>query len=511
MSQAETSMLRQPSANHPRLQTVWGYLQHEILYLTWILMEVALLTPLLASLLPAVHSWPPELLLMWLLLLVYLPFNLVRLMSTLDWPRSRQRVILAVAVPLIYFFSLRALFYQPISLFDFSWIGQFFGTAAESGNAEWQQNLAWFVLIVFLWWRGLRLIGKSFSINNAGRRLRVGGLLLAPIIILVSMGHVPWSIVPFILIFFFASLTAVALSRVEEIEKQQSGHSVSLNPKWLFAVGLAAMLLILVTAFITFLVSGQTMLTIFGWFDPLWRAFYAGGIVVFNTIFHLLEPILTLLSLFIEFLVNLFKPMMAQLNQVTAVPIETALASTPQATAIVDVETGPNSGFKAINILLMIAIVLAVTLALGRVYRKAEFAASENNRATKSSTTKSTAKSGFGQRLRDRLGSLRGWRTAASVRRIYQNMCRAADVNGYPRAEAETPFEYLTTLAKAWPENQTDTRLVTEAYVMVRYGELPETAEALDAIRQAWKRLEALPPINAKKDQKRSLDLDPLN
>lgn len=474
-------------------------------------MEVALLTPLLASLLPGARSWPPTLLLLWLLLLMYLPFNLVRLMSTLDWPRSRQRAILAVAVPLIYLFSLRALFYQPVSLLDFSWIGQFLGAVAESGNGEWQQNLAWFVLIVFLWWRGLRLIGKSFSIHSAGRRLRVGGLLLAPFIILISIDRVPWSIVPFILIFFFASLTAVALARVEEIEKQQSGRSVSLNPKWLVSVGFAALLLILAAAFVTLLISGQTMLTIFGWLDPLWRAAYTGGIVVVNTIFHLIEPILTLLSLFIEFLINLFRPMMAQLNEATAVPLENPLFSTPQATVIADVETGANNGFKAINILLMVAIVLAVTLALGRVYRKAEFAARESEFATKNSATPPTPQTGFGQKLRDRLGALRGWRTAASVRRIYQNMCRAAAVNGYPRAEAETPFEYLVTLAKAWPENQVDTRLVTDAYVMVRYGELPESAEALAEIRQAWKRLEASPPINTKKDPKRTMDLDPLN
>ena len=87
-------------------------------------------------------------------------------------------------------------------------------------------------------------------------------------------------------------------------------------------------------------------------------------------------------------------------------------------------------------------------------------------------------------------------------------MCRAAAVNGYPRADAETPFEYLAALAKAWPENQADTHLVTEAYVMVRYGELPESAESLDEIRQAWKRIETVPPIDKRKAEQPTLDLD---
>ncbi|NHZ72250.1 MAG: DUF4129 domain-containing protein [Aquificales bacterium] len=511
MSQAEASILLQPSDNHQRLHILWGYLQHEILYLAWILMEVALLTPFLASVLPATRAWPSGLLLIWLLLFMYLPFNLVRLMSTLDWPRSRQQLILAGSIFLIYSLTLRTLFYQPTSLFDLDWIGQFFSSIAESDNGEWRQNLGWFALIMFLWWRGLKLIGKEFSIHSAGRRLRVGGLILAPIIIGWSIDRLPWSAVPFILLFFLASLTAVALARVEEIEKQRSGRSVSLNPKWLISVGLAALLLILTTALITFIISGETMLTIAGLFDPLWRALYAGGIIVFNTIFNLLEPLLKLLSLLIDFLVGLFTPMMAQLAEATPAPIETSLFTTPQATEIIEVDDGTNSGFKAINILLMIAIVLAVTLALGRVYRKAEFAARENESATKDTSKIAKPKTGFGHRLLNRLGLLRGWRTAASIRRIYQNMCRAAAINGYSRADADTPFEYLATLAKAWPENQDDSRLITEAYVKVRYGELPESAAELDVIRQAWKRLEATPPIDEKKAQKRSVEIDPLN
>jgi len=507
----QTSLLLQPSAEPKRLQLLWGYLQHEVLYLTWILMEVALLTPLVATLLPLSRNWPSGLLLIWLLLLMYLPFNLVRLLSTLDWPRSRQQLILAVTILLIYLLSLRALFFQPTSLFDFSWLGQLFGSIAEPENSLWQQSFGWFALVVFVWWRGLRLIGKEFSINSAGRRLRVGGLIIAPLIIGISVDRLPWSAVPFILLFFMTSLTAVALARVEEIEKQQSGLSASLNPKWLLSVSFAALLLILSAAFITFIISGETMLTIAGLFTPLWRALYAGGIVVFNTIFNLLEPVLNLLSLIIEFLIGLFTPMMEQLTEVTPAPVDSSMLPTSEATEIIEIEEGTNSGFKIINILLMIAIILAVTLALGRVYQKTEFTTRDSESAVKNSSKTAKSKNSLGHRLLKRLGALRGWRTAASIRRIYQNMCRAAAVNGYSRAEAETPFEYLTTLSKAWPENQADIRLITEAYVKVRYGELPESSEELDGLQEAWKRLQATPPIDENKAKKHKVDLDPLH
>ena len=507
----QTGILLQPSENPQHIQVIWGYLQHEILYLTWMLMEMTLLTPFLATLLPAPRAWSPGLFLLWLLLLMYLPFNLVRLMSTMDWPRSRQQVILATAVILIYILSIRALFYQPASLFDWSWISQFFGSVAESDNREWLQNLGWFIVVVFVWWRGLRLVGKTFSIYSAGQRLRIGGLVLAPLVIWASMGRLPGSIVPFILLFFMAGLTAVALTRVEEIEKQQSGRSISLNPRWLLIIIFAAFLLILMTILLTFIISGETLLAISGWLNPLWRAMYAGLTVTFNTVFNLLAPLLERLFWVFEWLINLIRPMMTNILEVLPQPFDGTLLPTPEATDPTQTEAGSRSGIKLINILLMVAIVLAVTLTLGRIYRQAQFAARDSETTTKTGTATTSARPGLGRRLLNRFGLLRGWRMAASIRRIYQQMCAAAGVSGYPRAQAETPFEYLSTLAKAWPENQPDTRLITEAFVNVRYGELPESPEELESIRQAWKRLEAMPPSDAQPAKSQQVEIDPLN
>ena len=93
-----------------------------------------------------------------------------------------------------------------------------------------------------------------------------------------------------------------------------------------------------------------------------------------------------------------------------------------------------------------------------------------------------------------RLGIARRWRTAASIRRIYGDMCRAAAAAGYPRGPAETPYEYLETIYSVWPDNQSDTALITEAYIRVRYGEIPETENELQAIRSAWQELSAIRP-----------------
>ena len=73
-------------------------------------------------------------------------------------------------------------------------------------------------------------------------------------------------------------------------------------------------------------------------------------------------------------------------------------------------------------------------------------------------------------------------------------MCKQAGLAGYPRLGIETPYEYLPTLFKVWPEHAAESRLITEAFVRVRYGELPETAEELELLRSAWLRIESAVP-----------------
>jgi hypothetical protein len=75
-------------------------------------------------------------------------------------------------------------------------------------------------------------------------------------------------------------------------------------------------------------------------------------------------------------------------------------------------------------------------------------------------------------------------------------MASLAAERGYPRAIDQTPYDYLPTLHRAFPESPKEVKEITESYVSVHYGELPEREEELDAVRAAWQRIqqEASPP-----------------
>jgi hypothetical protein len=142
----------------------------------------------------------------------------------------------------------------------------------------------------------------------------------------------------------------------------------------------------------------------------------------------------------------------------------------------------------------MTFIVLLTSLAFSRLLRFLRPLSESDTELVNPLESLSGKRPSFGNRLLNRLGFLRRWQTAASIRRIYQDMSNLAGSSGYPRVESETPYEYLKTLNDAWPEHTAQTQLITEAYNRVRYGEIPETAEELDNIQAAWKQLERIRP-----------------
>ncbi len=480
----------QHSAFHIQPSKIWLHIQHELLYLSWALTEVALFAPLSFAFLSWARFWPPAQIALWLLLLMLLPFNLARLMSLLQIATHHQRTVMAVALLLTVLISIRSLIYSPQSIFDVSWLTDFFANIAQEGNQLWLRDVAVFFLVIIMWWRGLRLVNRQFDIQQIGFRLRLG-ILIAPFAVWFSHVGLGWNITPFILLFFLAGLTAVSLIRAEQLEKERSGQSASLSPRWIGIIFAASLATTAAAGLLAALISGQSLLTAAGWLAPLIATFYFGGAVVLNTLVYLLQPFILLLSGLIDWLALWLQQIFSRAGLELAVQPTVDfgdLAATPEATDVVTVIAPPNLNARLMAILLMIAAVLLVSLVLGRLFREASFAA-RNSEMINRSGHQPADDLNFGQRLLQRLGLLRGWRTAASIRRIYQQMLETAADIGYPRSESETPFEFLPTLAEIWPDNTADSQLITQAFVKIRYGELPETEAELAAINAAWDHL----------------------
>lgn len=484
------------------LAASWGPVRRELFPLSWALMDVALITPLALSLLRWTRYWPPGQMALFVLLLLLLPYNLVRLMSLLNWPKQQQQRVLTAVLLFTLFITLRTLLHG--SLLDFRWLGQIGTALRQSRGSFWLRDIGLFFLVVVAWSRGQAMVERQPDINAMGLKLRVGGLLFTPLVIWLATARLLFTMAPFVLLYFLAALTAVALIRAEQIEQEHTGLSASLTPRWFGGIFIANLLVILTAAFFTLIISGNTPFLLIAWLNPLWNALSQLGTVAFVTASYLAFPLLAQLSVVLEWLAWLIQiivtPLLALLRgvgvQAPALPPTQQLLTFGD---FVELTNRLHPSVKLGLLLIPLGVVLLISFFLGRLARLGT-AQHRSQRTGGQLADAEDDEPGLAEQLLNRLGMLRHWRTAVSIRRIYRQMCRAAAGAGYPRGNAQTPYEYLRVLAQVWPGHEADAAQVTQAFVRVRYGEVPEDPAELAAIRAAWERLERTPPLSREEE-----------
>jgi hypothetical protein len=85
----------------------------------------------------------------------------------------------------------------------------------------------------------------------------------------------------------------------------------------------------------------------------------------------------------------------------------------------------------------------------------------------------------------------------SSIRTIYRRMLDWAASAGCPRNAAQTPHEYLKVLAQWLPEVGQDFAVITNHYVLVRYGDYLPTHDTLGQVKATWEKLRQAKPVRA--------------
>jgi hypothetical protein len=470
------------------LHRVRDYARRELVFLALGTMDVCVITPLYATLLVPLIDVKPLSVVLALLAAILTVHYLARLSFSLPigfWLRSSLTAVGMLTSGLLAIYQI---LYAHTSLWHLGWVGDIFASLKHNVFA---QDILVFSLVVFLWWRGLVLAQRRLDSRSVAFRFRLGVVLLA-----VTSGiagtMVPWPHHHFVFLFFFSSLLGISLARAEEVGQQYGGRQSPFSLGWLATLVTVSSIVLLMAAGLTSLLAGETLGRIL---RPILRVLQVS---IFAVILawawaaqFLVEPLLALLGRYEigRVLQELFDQMESpQPLDSENLPREPVF--TPEQTATLRV---------AVAIVGASFLLLIVAISLYRLRARSRGLSNEERESVWDGVHLRSNLDELLKRGRDRLSGvsdalmhsrLRRMFAALTIRRIYAHMAALAAERGYPRAIDETPYDYLPALHKAFPESPQEVTQITESYVDVHYGELPEQEEGLSAVRSAWQRIQ---------------------
>ncbi len=345
--------------------------------------------------------------------------------------------------------------------------------------------------VTWLCWRGLRLANMTLSMRDAAIGFHVGVIVLS----LVALVSTARYIAAFVPAFFFSQLLAIALTRVETVSYVSGGKRLPSSGWWIAVLVSSTGMVVLIAGAMSAFVLGLPPDQLFFWLAPFIALVTLPLLLISLPFMGLFERVVrTLLTAFMSIvgvLTSLAQQLQALMGQMVQFEPPALIAAILRVIGY---------GLGLLIILLALAVVVSVVKMAGRRRARVDNKEDEQHESTWSSRElwrklraqllNRLARLRSLASIMDRLGAS-GLFAALTIRRIYAQTIRLAASRGYPRPAARTPYEHLTTLRQAFPGCEPELFQLTEAYVGVHYGELPEHAEALSEIRMGFERIKA--------------------
>ncbi|MGD8595457.1 MAG: DUF4129 domain-containing protein [Anaerolineae bacterium] len=468
--------------------------RREAIYLTLAAAEACWVAPLFLAISERVTPHPP--IPSWLAIVgllvgfAYLYRGIDRIGFIL---KIQQGLLVAVLLGSIGLF-LRFHLYVDADLPGLRWMVEPFYRFADLSNLL-SGELILIFLLLYLWTRGIHLARRSILADSVGFSFRAGVIiwaLLAPVLALLG----ETDITVFVTAYFAFSLMAVALSRVEEVSQMPGGGRMAFSGFWISSTLGAVLFLVLLGSLVAVFFYGGGLSQVLSWFSPLLIVLQVVILVISWVMFALLGLILSWLEIDWS---DLSQRLQGVLDELGDLGQPLPPSSGQEFEGVAQVLGALQAGTIIVVIVAVILLVLLFTW--WRIGRTRQRAGEESRESLLSGRVLAGGLLARLQAGRDRFGELAALvdrfgvgsqlLSAISIQRIYANLVRLATKAGYPRLQSQTPYEYLRTLYEALPGNERDVQLITDAYVNAHYGQLPDTKEELQKIRDCWRRIRA--------------------
>ncbi len=426
--------------------------------------------------------------------------------ATLHLPATLPVVLLLIGTAL---FSLWAgLYASSIAFFDPTWLGNLLGDTFLLGSGAFH-ILGIIALLLYLYWRGLRLSRKRLEPGDVFAGIGLGiGVILAVIVYRAATNTTSFKEAMLLLLiplFLVNALIAHAFAQTAFMRRTHLAGlqgSVSLQERALFTVSIVfgavlflVSLLVGAVASPAFLADTQRALVpVAIGYDWLTR-------VIAFVMTLLIAPFIWLLQL-IHFQVQLPK-----IKKETPPPSARYCSLHPRVSQCVPQYGSNDVLLTSIKILLPIVVVVllvSIVWLLMRV-RRAKIArrVDEVHESLWSWELFLTQLRAFFRALWLRLfprhavevpgqGSIDDVATeptARTIREVYRAMLRWAADRGYPRKRDETPYEFRLRLHTRLPLTEPELSTVTDAYTATRYGRAVPSEDEVAYVQRTWSQL----------------------
>jgi hypothetical protein len=385
------------------------------------------------------------------------------------------------------------------------WLGSLVRAIADLFGQGGAPALA-FAFGLFVWWRGVRQGSQTASFAEAETEFHWGIGLLVAFALLMALTTRPSALpalqaqtTPLIVGFFFVSLLTLALGRLESLRTRT--RALPVNTQWLgVLVAVAGMVILLA------LLVGQLLS-----FDLLFAAtrpiFDVLGQVLMLVLYVLVIPLAFVIEWLIYLLLSLLR---ANAGRPPPQPLQPAdINSRLQSLASIDISPELLTVLKAAGAAGVLVAVLVIVARTASRWRSsgADAEATDEQRESlwEPGRFKRMLLGWLGKLVRRfrRRSAAAGTETplvaeaaqvaqVASIRALYRQVLRLGESAGAARAAATTPLEHLGPLQRSL-EPADDLASLTQAYLSVRYADIPPTPAEAAAARDQLDRLRPRP------------------
>lgn len=353
----------------------------------------------------------------------------------------------------------------------------------------------WIMLAVtLLWLRSVRLarypVGSDLTLN-AFKFGMVMWLLYGILSLVAEQTRAPW----ILFLFLFAGLVSMSAGRLTEISGMRGGRQVRFHRAWAAGIGVSTLVVVGTGFLLSRLLQGEL-----GGVAEVIVILFVGLIILLLGL--LVSPLLILFLVILPKIEEIFSGVnaVAKIKNISdqLMQIFQPLFKNERLQAFFRTVWATRGIFMLTVIIILAVLVLAGT----RWWKNRQQTSAEDQLETILSGREmlNLLRDSLRNRLQTLVDRLRGrgplpdarrLLAAMRIRWIYYQMAEMAAGLGQPRPAAATPLEYQPTVEALFPVQAADVGAITHAYLQVRYGEIPEREEEIQAVNDAWQRIEA--------------------